>query len=142
MRNVEREPTPDPDPSGPAAAPRARTVLIVEVEAPIRAILRATLTAHGFQALVASTGPEALDMSAAHAGPIDVVVTDLLMPGMNGDELIRQLLTARPNVHVIYISGYPGSETTLPVGGTGKTTFVPKPFTPKEFIEVVRAVLA
>jgi CheY-like chemotaxis protein len=120
---------------------RPVTVLVVEDEDTIRAILQSALTAHGYRVLVASSGAEALQLCAQHAGPIELVVTDLLMPGMNGDVLIRQLLPSRPGIHVIYISGYPGPDTTLPPGDTGRTTFVPKPFTPKELIEVVREIL-
>lgn len=128
--------------SADIAASHPTTVLVVEDEDTIRLILRSTLTARGYHVLVAPGGAEALQLSAQHPGPIELVVTDLLMPGMNGDELIRELVRTRPGIHVIYISGYPGPETTLPPEGTGKSTFVPKPFTPKEFVEVVRGILA
>jgi CheY-like chemotaxis protein len=124
----------------PAATPK-RTILVVEDEDTIRSILRTVMKSQGFNVLVAGSGAEALRQSQDHEGSIDLVITDMLMPGMNGSELVRLLLPTRPAIHVIFISGYPGPEATLPPGGTGKMAFVGKPFTPNELVAVVRGML-
>ena len=136
--------TDEPSPPLPGTEPTTLskpTVLVVEDEDTIRTILRITLQARGFNVLAAGSGEEALELSQGHAAAIDLVITDLLMPGITGSELVAQLIPVRPSLHVIYISGYPGPDTTLPSGGTGKVVFVPKPFTPNQLMEVVRNVL-
>src|SRR4051812_13827650 len=120
----------------PEAGPPA-TILVVEDEEAIRMILRTALEMRGYRVLTAEDAAAGLRASKAHEGRIDLIITDMLMPGMNGSDLVRVLLPDRPDVHVIYVSGYLGSEVDLPPLPTGQTVFLPKPFTPRELIEVV-----
>jgi len=123
-------------------APARATVLVVEDEDSIRTIIQLALETKGYRLLTASDSAEGLRIAQSYDGPIDLVISDMLLPGVNGSELIRRLLVIRPEVHVIYISGYLGNETDLPAGQIGKTRFLPKPFTPSQLLEAVRAVFA
>jgi CheY-like chemotaxis protein len=82
------------------------TILVVEDEAEVRSLMCEFLTPKGFRILEASDGTEALAVSAAHPGSIDLLLTDIVMPGMRGPDLARRLQAARPAMKVIYVSGY------------------------------------
>jgi CheY-like chemotaxis protein len=80
------------------------TVLLIEDEASLRELLREALEANGHSVLVARDGAEALRIAEAHAGPIHIVVTDVIMPGMTGPRTVDLVSQARPGMKVIYIS--------------------------------------
>jgi two-component system, cell cycle sensor histidine kinase and response regulator CckA len=84
---------------------RARTVLVVDDEASVREFVERALTFAGYRTEVAADGPEALEVFARH-GAFDLLVTDLRMPQMMGDELARQLRLAYPTLKVLYLTGY------------------------------------
>jgi two-component system cell cycle sensor histidine kinase/response regulator CckA len=84
---------------------RGRTVLVVDDEASVREFVDRALTFAGYRTVVASDGPEALAIFEA-TGPFDLLVTDLRMPQMMGDELARQLRLADPALKVLYLTGY------------------------------------
>src|SRR5437879_6376772 len=110
----------DADSSPPIAdAPSSPTVLVVEDESSIRAIIKLSLEMKGYRVLSASEGAEALQLAEQHPGPIDLVITDILLPGMSGSDVVRALLTRRPGLHVIYISGFLGSEEELTTSRNG-----------------------
>jgi two-component system, cell cycle sensor histidine kinase and response regulator CckA len=117
------------------------TILLVEDEEGVRKMVRVALERRGYHVLVAPTGPEAIAIARAHAGPIDLVVTDMIMPHMNGRELARRLLTDRPAMAVLYMSGYAGN--TLQSTGVidEDTFFLQKPFAPTALTSRVRALL-
>jgi CheY-like chemotaxis protein len=96
----------------PAAA-RARrgteTILLVEDEHPVRELAKRFLTAAGYHVLAASNGGEALLTCESVAGPIDLLVTDVVMPMMSGRELWERLCKVRPGLRVVYMSGYSGT---------------------------------
>ncbi len=121
----------EPKPS-PVAAPRSGTVLLVEDEDAVRALERTTLERRGYSVLEARRGDEALEAAGRHAGPIDLVVTDVVMPGMGGIEAARKLRAARPGIRVLYLSGYAAGADAG--GGAGLDgPFLPKPFTLDDF---------
>ena len=95
------------------------TILLVEDAADLRDLYRGILETSGSTVLAAQDGPEALRIAEAHPEPIDLLVTDLIMPGLGGQEVARRLGTTRPTMKVLYISGY-ADETTVaahtPVG--------------------------
>jgi CheY-like chemotaxis protein len=100
-----------PEEAGPAAPPPSRggeTVLVVEDEPVIRSLACEMLEAHGYCTLEATSGEEALGLAVRHPGPIDLLLTDVVMPGgMTGCDLAAIARRRRPGVRVLYVSGYP-----------------------------------
>ena len=127
---------PPPRPA-PAAA---RTLLLVEDDDAVREVARLALERGGYHLLVADCGPQALALAAAHEGPIDLVLTDVMMPHYTGRELAERLAAARPGVRVLYISGYAGEELSRPARGARAEFYLPKPFTVSELLAKVREV--
>ncbi|MGB6410796.1 MAG: PAS domain S-box protein [Candidatus Deferrimicrobiaceae bacterium] len=82
------------------------TVLVVEDEKLVRDLVREILSQHGYKVLEASRGTEALEVSGRHKGPIHLLVSDVVMPGMTGPELARRLTALRPEMGVLFMSGY------------------------------------
>ncbi|MEK7330114.1 MAG: ATP-binding protein [Candidatus Eisenbacteria bacterium] len=118
------------------------TVLLVEDEDMVRGVGRTILADAGYNVLVAPDGAEALRILEQHAGPIHLLLTDIVMPKMSGPDLVTQLTAKRPEVAVLYMSGYPeGSIVRHGVLARG-VNFVGKPFTPQTLTLKVREVLA
>src|SRR5262245_11958343 len=82
------------------------TVLLVDDDKAVRGLVRRALREEGYQILEAGDGMEALESARMHTGPIDLLLTDVIMPGLNGFSLATQLVQIRPNVAVLYMSGY------------------------------------
>ncbi len=128
----------------PAAYPAAlrgghETILVVEDEDSIRRLLQICLERYGYRVILAGTGPEALDRLAQAGGQVDLLLTDLVMPGgMGGRELARRLQSLLPQLEVIYLSGYAGeagaNDARLEVG----VNFLRKPFALEAIAELVR----
>jgi two-component system cell cycle sensor histidine kinase/response regulator CckA len=118
------------------------TVLVAEDEVGIRSPLRRLLSAQGYRVLDASDGPGALEVAKRHSGRIHLLLTDILMPGMNGGELARRLLLVRPSIRVIFMSGY--SDQAIQTNGilTPGATFLQKPFSVDELNCRLREALA
>jgi two-component system, cell cycle sensor histidine kinase and response regulator CckA len=119
---------------------RRGTILLAEDEAGVRSLVRLVLTRAGFRVLEAADGSEALRLFETHAERIDLVVTDLLMPGVTGQVLHERIHAVRPALPVVFMSGYtdplPGQELTAGV------PFLHKPFHPNELLAMVRAALS
>jgi two-component system cell cycle sensor histidine kinase/response regulator CckA len=113
------------------------TILLVEDESAVRALIAVTLRRKGYTVLEAASGQEALDVFEQHRGQVDVVVTDVVMPGMVGPHLIAHLRCQTPDLRVVYISGYAGDQTSA----VGDDPFIIKPFTPSAITQKVREVL-
>ncbi|HEU5261858.1 MAG TPA: PAS domain S-box protein [Gemmatimonadales bacterium] len=130
-----------------AALPRgdlqhgSETVLLVEDAAPVRALARKGLEAYGYRVLDAPDGPTALDLAARHAGGIDVLVTDVVMPGMSGRELAERLAPHRPEMKVLYTSGYTDDAMVRQGVLRSGVAFLQKPFVPETLARKVREVL-
>jgi PAS domain S-box-containing protein len=123
------------------AAGGSETILLVEDEESVRQLVRETLQAKGYRVLEAENGQSGLTAAAAHNGTIDLVITDVVMPGMSGRELAEKLIETRPQTKVLYLSGY--TEDTIVSEGTiesGKA-FLQKPFTLQNLSRKVREVL-
>jgi two-component system cell cycle sensor histidine kinase/response regulator CckA len=117
------------------------TVLLVEDEASVRELVRETLAARGYKVLEAENGESGLRVAEAHGDGIDILITDVVMPGMGGRELAKRLLQIRPNLAVLYLSGYT-EDTILHQGALGPgTAFLQKPFTLQNLARKVREVL-
>jgi CheY-like chemotaxis protein len=117
------------------------TVLVVDDEKGVRSTLRMLLTPMGFDVLEASDGREAIDVFAANADAIVLVVLDLTMPVLGGREVFAELCLIRPGVRVILSSGYDEEEMTRRFGAKGIAGFLQKPYTAGELAEKLRAAL-
>lgn len=124
-------PRPEAEPR-PAVAP---TILVVDDEDETRAVVRETLEEAGYIVLEAREGSEALMVADWHDGPIHLVVTDVVMPYVDGGEFGQRLRPLRAETKVLYVSGY--AKDPLPEG----VAFLPKPFTPDELVAKVRELL-
>jgi len=133
----------DSDPMGRAATlPKgSETILLVEDEEPIRALIRMRLAAHGYTVLEAASAEEALDLSAQHAGPIELLLTDVVLRGDSGRVLADRLRAQRPGVKVLYMSGY--TDDVIAHHGVLEPglVFLQKPFTPAALARKVREAL-
>ncbi len=125
--------------SEPASAlPRTSTILLVEDEASVRALARRVLERAGYQVLEARTGAGALVAWEAHAGDVDLLLTDLMMPdGMSGVDLAQRLRGVRPDLKVLCMSGYQMGNVATELDRMANVGFVSKPFTPEELTTAV-----
>jgi CheY-like chemotaxis protein len=139
---AEDPPSPDQRSPGPGASGSGETVLVVDDEPVVRAMMTRSLREAGYLVLEAENGPSAIAVAAQHPGPIDALVTDLAMPGMRGRELARTLATARPGLRVLFVSGFAGDEVErLGLLEAGRP-FLSKPYSPEMLVERVRELLA
>ena len=126
---------PPPEHSG------TETLLIVENETAIRNLLQMALRKNGYTVLAAESAREALEIVRGHAGAIDLLITDVVMPDMNGLELVRALATIRPETRTLFMSGYMddalGDHGVLP----SQANFIQKPFSPRVIAQKVRDIL-
>jgi DNA-binding response OmpR family regulator len=122
-----------------ALSPRGcETVLLVEDEVSVRMASAIFLAQSGYQVLEASDGEDALRVSREHAGPIHLMITDVVMPGMGGPRLAERLAEERPEMAVLFVSGYI-EDTVLPLEATSR--FLQKPFSLKVLAREVRQAL-
>jgi len=120
----------------------SESILLVEDAEPLRKLAQTFLAAAGFRVLSAASGEDALEVAARHGGTFDLLLTDVVMPGMNGRVLAEQLLPRQPGMKVLYMSGYTDSfiagHGVLDPGGA---QLLHKPFTEEVLIRKVREVL-
>ncbi len=119
----------------------SETVLLAEDDEAIRTLGARVLGSLGYNVLVARTGGEALRIVAEHKGRIDLIATDVVMPEMNGSQLVERVLEARPGIRVLFMSGYTDDEVMRRGVIDGQTAFLQKPFTPDLLAHKVREVL-
>lgn len=120
----------------------SETVLLVEDEDAVRQLLRETLEALGYTVLSAPNGPEALRVSVEYARPIDLLVTDVVMPQMNGRALAERLAQQHPGLKTLYVSGHADEFIVRHGVLEPGLTLLRKPFTPDELAWKIREVLA
>jgi DNA-binding response OmpR family regulator len=124
------------DPEAPPA-----TVLVVEDEEDVRELARDILEMNGYLVLEALDGADATRLAETHPGPIDLLITDVVMPGTSGPELARRLRAHRPGLRVLCMSGYPESADRRIEGEAGWNAWLQKPFTPAGLMAKVRECL-
>ncbi len=124
-----------------AAEPGTETILLVEDEANLRYLARQFLEKQGYQVIEAADGAVAMQIAVAHEAVIHLLLTDVIMPGMNGRELAQRISEIRPNVKVLYMSGY--TENVIGRNGTldAGVRLLQKPFTLRDLKSKVREVL-
>jgi len=117
------------------------TILLVEDSTGVRSLMRYALQQKGYSVLEAKHGREALEISGQHVGPIHLLLTDLVMPGLSGPQVVAQLESDRPDMRVLYMSGYSedmwGDQRIL----DGEHRMLQKPFPPDVLAKTVREVL-
>ena len=119
----------------------AGTILLAEDDDAVRAIAREALERAGYQVLAAANGAAALALASAHEGAIDLLLTDVIMPGMNGRELAATLTRRRPGLRVLFASGYTDNVLVGQDALAPGVTLLDKPFTPAGLAAKVRDVL-
>lgn len=107
----------------------------------IRELVSAILTIEGYRVLEAGSGPQALKVCDEYPDRIHLLLTDVVMSPMSGGELVRNLVPRRPDVRVLYISGFPDDAVVQYGIHQSQVSFLAKPFTPKLLVEKIRAVL-
>jgi len=117
------------------------TILLVEDEDGVRELTARTLIMQGYQVLVAGNGQEALQVSKGYAGPINLLLTDVVMPLMDGRSLVKQLQPQRPDMRVLYMSGYADRPLVKQFMSDPNIAFLAKPFTMEGLTQKVRVIL-
>jgi Response regulator containing CheY-like receiver, AAA-type ATPase, and DNA-binding domains len=121
--------------------PSGRTILVVDDEESVRAIVHKILVRHGHNVLEAEHGADAVRVSNDYGGAIDLLVTDLYMPGLRGPEIAETLEATRPAIKVLYMSGY-GDEDLARSGVDPALPFLRKPFSVQELSAAVEKALS
>ena len=119
----------------------AGTVLLVEDEDAVRAFGARALRNKGYNVLEAPSGEAALELLAGEAGTIDLLITDVVMPKLDGPALVREVRETRPDLPVIFISGYAEDSFRKRLGEDSRIHFLPKPFSLKELAGKVKEVM-
>jgi len=117
----------------------SETILLVEDNQPLRDMIHRVLVGFGYTVLVAADGAQAITVSEQFLGQIDLLLSDVVMPGIGGPELAVRLRMRRPTLRVLLMSGY--DEHSLAAGGAGYASFIAKPFRPEVLAQKVRGVL-
>jgi two-component system cell cycle sensor histidine kinase/response regulator CckA len=124
-----------------ASSPGSGTVLLVDDDEEVRTLASRVLRDHGYVVLEAANPDEALAICAEHKEPIDLLLTDVVMPIMSGRELAEQVRPLRPEARIMYMSGYPG-DVIGKHGVLASGSFIQKPFTPAILSAKVHEVFA
>ena len=122
-----------------AKTPDAPTILLVDDEQSVRAIVLKILRRAHYNVLEAEDGETALRIAEAHPGKIDLVITDMFMPGLRGREVVERLAPTRPGLRALFISGYADQDART--GVPGGANFLNKPFSGQELASAVEKVL-
>jgi two-component system, cell cycle sensor histidine kinase and response regulator CckA len=117
-------------------------ILLVEDEEGLRALNARGLASRGYTVLEASNGVEAIDVLEKYGKPVDLVVSDVVMPEMDGPTLARELRTRNPDLKIIFVSGYAEDAFQKNLPEHGQFAFLPKPFTLKQLVAAVKETLA
>jgi len=120
---------------GEAPDRAAKTILVAEDEPAVRAVVGEVLQRHGYDVLEAADGAAALELAALHGGPIHLLLTDIHMPRLDGQELHRKLTAERPETRTLFMTGLP------PAGVHKGAPLLCKPFSTELLVQKVREVL-
>ena len=117
------------------------TILLAEDDPSVRSLARTILTRSGYTVLEASDGDKAVELAAQHNGPIDLLLTDIAMPGTGGRALDARLTEMRPKLKTLFMSGDPTNAIVREGATVIMAPFLPKPFTQEMLVRAVRTVL-
>jgi len=129
------------EPSTGLTSRGTETILLVEDDSAVRLLVEEILASIGYHVLAAEDGPHALLAARQHAGKIDLLLTDVVLPKMGGKEIASRLAALRPGIKVLFMSGYTGHSAAQQGNLDPDAAFLPKPFSPAVLIERVRGVL-
>ncbi len=115
----------------------AATILVVDDEVQLAALMACLLERHGYRTLVAHSAPEALRKFSEQPASVDLVLSDVLMPGGSGPDMVARMLEIRSGLKALFVTAYPGHSTALLPG----FRILNKPFRPGDLLEAVRAAL-
>jgi signal transduction histidine kinase len=127
--------------TAPCAQRRAETVLLVEDEDILRRLLQKIMADSGYRVLAASNGQEAIRLCEEHAGPIHILLTDLVLPGMSGRQISEHVSNLRAGIPVLFMSGYTDDEQVRQGIRASSHQFLQKPFTPTALTHKLRDVM-
>jgi CheY-like chemotaxis protein len=119
----------------------SETILLVEDEEAVRGLTSRILEKQGYRVIAAQHGKEAMDIATKEEGKIDLVLTDIVMPGMNGRGLVERLAGIRPRIKSLYMSGYTDDDIVRRGFVEPSKSFLQKPFTSEALLRTVRKVL-
>jgi two-component system cell cycle sensor histidine kinase/response regulator CckA len=128
--------------NGNAADPTAAVILVVDDDLAVREVASRVLRRAGYRVLEAADGQEALAVARGEAGRLDLLLTDVVMPGMNGRELAERLTEVRPETRMLYMSAYTEDEVLLRGIRIAEMNFLSKPFSLDGLRDAVRQALA
>lgn len=128
-------------PEATAPGGGTETVLLVEDEEVVRAVIAEILEEAGYRVLPAANGREAFELASAFEGAIEVLLTDWIMPEMGGPEIAERLRLERPELRVVFMSGYAEAEAVLDQLERGAAAFLPKPFSSADLARMMRHIL-
>ncbi len=117
------------------------TILMVEDEDDVREVLSRSLSARGYQVLQAASGVEALEVVENHAGALDLVISDVMMPEMDGPTLLKELRARIPDIKIIFMSGYAEDAFKKTLADSDEFVFLPKPVSLRPLAETVKTVI-
>jgi CheY-like chemotaxis protein len=141
LPQIEASGDEETEPLAMVSASGSETILLVEDQDQLRALISEVLRRNGYVVLQARHGMEALDLSSNHTDRINLMITDLIMPQMGGRELANVLAPKHPDMKVIYMSGYPNDAISQQEISSSSLAFIQKPFTPDILVQKVREVL-
>jgi CheY-like chemotaxis protein len=121
--------------------PKGETVLVVEDEAALREVTRRILTRSGYQVITAASGPEAIAIAAGHPGEIHLLVTDVIMPHMLGQEVAEKMRAVKPGIEVLFMSGYARPVLASQGRLDPNVALVEKPFSEADLLAMAGQVL-
>jgi PAS domain S-box-containing protein len=135
------DPADKPSGASREVPPGSETILLVEDQADVRTLARHMLQMRGYQVLEAPNGTDAIRLVENHQGPIDLMVSDVVMPGMGGRQLAEKIVALRPEIKVLFVSGYTDDAVMRHGIHSSETNFLQKPFTGESLAQKVRKVL-
>jgi two-component system, cell cycle sensor histidine kinase and response regulator CckA len=142
LPRIDEEAPPDGEPTTATAQGGSETVLVVEDDESLRMLTARVLEANGYVTLQAGDGKQAIEVATRYSGPIDLLVTDVVMPGLDGGELAAVLSAFRPELKLLYVSGYPNQLITYHGALETAVALLEKPFTTQDLLSRVRSVLS
>jgi len=141
LPRLDRGPAEGADPAGDSPGHGSETILLVEDDETVRTLVRTVLRKNGYTVLEAGDGGEALVVAERHTGPIHLLLTDVVVPQLGGRRLADRLVALRPELRVLFTSGYTDDEVVRRGVFEAETSLLQKPFSPETLARKVREVL-